>query len=165
MLTNPTMQDYAFSTDAKSSVRISLLFVARAQWRSIEASFLCLQDLWWAVWRLFGAPVLVPGKANSAQSITLLISLNGDGSQLKHEVTAMCNPIVPIRPVPTSTIIVPPGSIDREELIKNLPFLLEAALEYLLSEFDYESHLDSNTAIAARILAATIDRLNDQEGT
>lgn len=72
--------------------------------------------------------------------------------------------VVPIRPVaPATTIDVPPPiqPVDRDEFISNLPFILESALEYLLSEFDYETNPKSNTAIAARLLAATIDRLQE----
>ncbi len=71
-------------------------------------------------------------------------------------------PVVPLRPAePSATIDVPPQNtpIDREWIISELPAILEGALEYLLSEFDYEANIQSNTAVAARILAATIDSL------
>lgn len=59
-----------------------------------------------------------------------------------------------IIPVPA-----PNEPIELEKLISDLPFILSGALEYLLSDFDYEANPTSNTAIAARILAATVDRL------
>ncbi len=52
-------------------------------------SVFCMPALWWAVWRLFGAPSLVNGKSNSVQSATLLIGLNGGGSQVNHEERVM----------------------------------------------------------------------------
>jgi len=111
-----------------------------------------------------GAPVLVPGKTNPVASATLLIGLNGGGSLNMNEDTTMSTlaPVVPLRPAePSATVTVPPPNapIDREQIISELPFILEGALNYLLSDFDYEANLSSNTAVAARILAATIDRL------
>ena len=44
------------------------------------------------------------------------------------------------------------------EMLAAMPILLESALGYLLSEFDYEANSQSNTAIAVRILAAGADR-------
>ena len=61
-----------------------------------------------------------------------------------------------------STIISVPATndpIELEKLISELPFILSGALEYLLSDFDYDANPTSNTAIAARILATTVDRL------
>ncbi len=72
--------------------------------------------------------------------------------------------VVPIRPVaPATTIDVPPPiqPVDRDEFISDLSIILKSALECLLSEFDYEANLKSSTAVAARLLAATIDRLQE----
>jgi len=45
---------------------------------------------------------------------------------------------------------------DPDDVIKNMPVILESALSYLLSEFDYEGNLESNTAIAVRLLIAGV---------
>lgn len=61
----------------------------------------------------------------------------------------------------STIILVPPPNepVELEKLISDLPFILSGALEYLLSDFDYEANPSSNTAVAARILATTVDRL------
>ena len=43
---------------------------------------------------------------------------------------------------------------DAEQVINGMPMLLESAVSYLLSEFDYQANIESNTAIAVRIIAA-----------
>jgi len=43
---------------------------------------------------------------------------------------------------------------DAERVVDNMPTLLESAVGYLLSEFDYQAKMESNTAIAIRIVAA-----------
>jgi len=45
------------------------------------------------------------------------------------------------------------GEPDPNDVIDTLPLLFESALSYLLSEFDYEAQIESNTAIAIRLLA------------
>lgn len=44
------------------------------------------------------------------------------------------------------------------ELLAALPHVLESALGYLLSEFDYDANPHSNTAIGMRLLATAADR-------
>ncbi len=61
-----------------------------------------------------------------------------------------------------------PGNGDVFELTEMLaafPMLLESALGYLLSEFDYEANPQSNTAIAVRLLAAGADRFKRLQQT
>ena len=45
---------------------------------------------------------------------------------------------------------------DAERTINGLPTLLESAVSYLLTDFDYASKMDSNTAIGIRIVAACV---------
>jgi hypothetical protein len=44
------------------------------------------------------------------------------------------------------------------ELVTALPTIFESAVAYILSEFDYEANLHSNTAIAVRLLAVSAER-------
>lgn len=53
----------------------------------------------------------------------------------------------------------PVEPVDGDELFSSLPFILNNALNCLLSEFDYPANLESNTSIAIRLLATTMDRL------
>lgn len=48
---------------------------------------------------------------------------------------------------------------DVAELLACWPLIFRGALGYLLSEFDYRDNRDSNTAVAARLLALMADRL------
>ena len=45
---------------------------------------------------------------------------------------------------------------DAGKTINGLPMLLESAVSYLLSDFDYQANIASNTAIAIRIVAACV---------
>lgn len=71
--------------------------------------------------------------------------------------------VTPLRPsnneipfeVPQTDLVIP---ID--EMIVNLPEFLETAVSYIVSDFDYENNITSNTATGLRILAVMIDRLN-----
>jgi len=47
-----------------------------------------------------------------------------------------------------------------EEIVVNLPELIETALSYIISDFDYENNITSNTAVAVRLLAVIADRIN-----
>ena len=62
-----------------------------------------------------------------------------------------------------NTIQIPVSDkpVNTEELLANLPEILEIILHYLLADFDYEKNLESNTAIAARLLADITTRLYD----
>ena len=55
------------------------------------------------------------------------------------------------------------GAVELAQLLAALPMLFESALGYLLSEFDYEANQQSNTAIAARLLATGADRFRRLE--
>ena len=48
--------------------------------------------------------------------------------------------------------------IGNDEVIDSLPLLLETILSKLLSEFDYEENLESNTAEAIRLLTIAAER-------
>jgi len=48
-----------------------------------------------------------------------------------------------------------------DELVIRLPEFIETALSYILSDFDYENNISSNTAVGIRVLALTVDRLKD----
>jgi len=52
---------------------------------------------------------------------------------------------------------VPEGQVDQHELLMQLPWMLEAALELILDEIDI--HQASPGATGCRILAAAISRL------
>lgn len=49
--------------------------------------------------------------------------------------------------------------LDRDEVISVLPDALEYALSLILAEFDYDADPTCRLAVAARVLAAMIDRL------
>ena len=56
----------------------------------------------------------------------------------------------------------PLGGFDqeaRELLIADLPFILGGALELILCDFDFDAYPEANIAVACRILAGTIERL------
>lgn len=50
------------------------------------------------------------------------------------------------------------GTLQLPELVAALPTIFESAVAYILSEFDYEANLHSNTAIAVRLLAVSAER-------
>ena len=77
--------------------------------------------------------------------------------------------IIPLRPTDqeaaarlVADIPEPIGGFDqeaRELLIADLPFILTSVLELILCDFDFDAYPEANIAVACRILAATIERL------
>jgi hypothetical protein len=77
--------------------------------------------------------------------------------------------ILPLRPANreaaarlVADIPEPIGGFDqaaRDLLIADLPFILAGALSMILFDFDYEANQDASLALACRILAGTINRL------
>ncbi|MES9964819.1 MAG: hypothetical protein ABW116_14920 [Candidatus Sedimenticola sp. 20ELBAFRAG] len=57
----------------------------------------------------------------------------------------------------------PLGSTNPTELMDNLPVVLRGALDLLLEQGDYHQDISSNKAIAARLLALTVVRLEEQQ--
>ena len=51
--------------------------------------------------------------------------------------------------------------VNQEELIENLPRLVELAISYILDDFDYAVNMEANTAVAVMILATAVDRLGE----
>ena len=51
------------------------------------------------------------------------------------------------------------GVIPLEELIINMPECLDIAVSYMLEDFDYLNHKQSNLAVAVRMIAIASDRL------
>lgn len=81
----------------------------------------------------------------------------------KHEVIMSKSNVAHLRPKHNKSPFQVPvlsHSINREEVILALPEFLDAAISYILSDFDYSNNTDSNTAVAVRILATMSDRLN-----
>ena len=95
--------------------------------------------------------ILYPVYQPSASTAQRLIAFGGSLKTIVQEAT-MPNSIH----VPTSD-----KPVDIDKLIANLPEILEITLHYLLADFDYEKNIESNTAIAARLLATTATRLYD----
>jgi len=48
---------------------------------------------------------------------------------------------------------------DCVDLLADLPTVLESALAFLFRDFDYEANIESNTAVAVRLIAIAADRL------
>ena len=74
--------------------------------------------------------------------------------------------ITPLRPHNTEAaarliarIPAPTPGFDRASLIGDLPMILTGALEMILCDFDMDDYPTANLAVACRILAATIERL------
>jgi len=44
------------------------------------------------------------------------------------------------------------------EIIQTMPLVLESALSYFLSDFDYDTRQESNTAIGVRLIAIAAER-------
>lgn len=86
-LTQTYNMDNNTPTALQEAVRVRLL-KTRAQQALNRSAFFYAQELWWAVWRLFGAPSLVCGKSNSVQLTTLLDRLHGGELFTNHEVTS-----------------------------------------------------------------------------
>ncbi|MET0119240.1 MAG: hypothetical protein ABW090_17610 [Sedimenticola sp.] len=57
----------------------------------------------------------------------------------------------------------PAGNLDPYDFIDNLPVVLQSALELLLEQVDYHEEIASSQAIAARLLALTVVRLEEQQ--
>ena len=53
----------------------------------------------------------------------------------------------------------PKKEVSLDNLIPELPMILDTAVSYLLADFDYDSNKDSQTALAIRIIAIASDRL------
>lgn len=73
--------------------------------------------------------------------------------------------VIPLHPTPSISVDSlidkdkPFSAEERERLIADLPWVLEEVLKLVMSEFDYETEFKSNTAIACRILALSVNRL------
>lgn len=92
-LTNGQSSDYGLPTAPHWVVGIGIPYSMRAQALSRRAFFVSTV-LWWAVWSFLREGRPHAGNANSVQSATHLIGINGGGSQPLHEDTTMSiNPL------------------------------------------------------------------------
>lgn len=89
MLTIVSKSRYSHSAPINLGVGIDLPCNGRQGAHSKRFFIAC--SLWQAVWGLFGAPILVTGKVNSAQSAALLIDLNGGSFRQCNEGSTMSN--------------------------------------------------------------------------
>lgn len=58
---------------------------------------------------------------------------------------------------------VPPPirELKRKQLVRDLPRVLEMALEMILDDFDVDRYSDTSAAVGCRLLAACVARLKD----
>ena len=72
-------------------------------------------------------------------------------------------PLRPTNPETTARLIArtpaPQPGFERESFLGSLPMILTGALEMILCDFDMDDYPTANLAVACRILAATIERL------
>ena len=79
----------AYSANAPNSLGVGIDLPSSGRQGAQSKRFFIACSLWQAVWRLFGAPILVTGKVNSAQSAALLIDLNGGSFRQRNEDSTM----------------------------------------------------------------------------
>ncbi len=128
------------------------------------ALFLCPRSIMVGVLESRKARRTLYAVFQSNTSIARGLKAFGDGLEtIVQEAIMPKSNVAHLRPANNQSPFTVPETdkvIPLDELVSNLPEFLETALSYIISDFNYHDNIESNTAVAVRILAATVDRLN-----